>query len=188
PALGEFLSRSLRLVIALTLPCAVGLGLLAREVLTLLFSARLAQAAPSLQLLALTIVPFCAVMVLSRGLVATNNQRIDLLGNLVAVAVNLALNLWLIASFGAAGAAAAQFLSMLALLLIVAVWSRRRLYRLEWRRTVTTAIVPLALMSVVVWQARSLGFWIAMVAGALVWLAAALLTQRELRMALSRQA
>lgn len=188
PALGEFLSRSLRLVIALTLPCAVGLGLLAREVLTLLFSARLAQAAPSLQLMALTIVPFCAVMVLSRGLVATHNQRIDLLGNLGAVAVNLTLNLWLITRFGAVGAAAAQLVSMLALLLLVAVWSGRRLYRLEWRRAVTAAVVPLILMSLVVWQARSLGFWIAVAAGALVYLASALLTQRDLRMTPGRQA
>ncbi|MFN7944209.1 MAG: flippase [Blastocatellia bacterium] len=186
-ALGEFISRSLRLVLALVLPCAIGLVLLAREVLTLLFSEKMAMAAPALQLMALSIVPFCAVMVLSRGLVATGNQRIDLFGNLIAVIVNLLLNFVLIPEFGAIGAAVAQFVSMMSMLALLVVFSARQLYRLELGQALLSAAIPLALMALVVWQARALSFHLAVLAGGAVYLACAWLTQRDLRMALTRQ-
>ncbi len=186
-SLGDFLARTLRLVIALTLPCAVGLVLLAPDVLTLLFSARLASAAPALSLLALSIVPFGTVMIVSRGLIATNHQRIDLLGNAIAVAVNLTLNVLLIPRYGATGAAATQLISMLCLLAVEAGYSMRRLYSLEWRQAVMTCAGPLLLMTLVVWQVRALGFIMAAIFGALVYLGGVLLTQRDLRLAFSRQ-
>lgn len=186
-SLGDFLARTLRLVIALTLPCAVGLVLLAPDVLTLLFSAKLAGAAPALSLLALSIVPFSAVMIVSRGLIATNNQRIDLLGNASAVAVNLLLNVLLIPRYGAMGAAAAQLVSMLCLLTVEAGYSMRRLYSLAVRQTVMTCAVPLLLMTLAVWQVRALGFITAAVSGAIVYLGCVLLTQRDLRLVFSRQ-
>ncbi len=186
-ALGAFMARSLRLVLALALPCAIGLALLAREVLTLLFSEKMLMAAPALQMMALSLVPFCGVMVLSRGLVATGHQRIDLCGNLIAVVINLLLNVALIPRFGATGAAAAQFVSTLSMLAFLAVFSARQLYRLEFRQALLAAALPLALMALVVWQARALSFYLAVLAGGAVYLACAWLTQRDLRLALTRQ-
>ncbi|HZS03661.1 MAG TPA: polysaccharide biosynthesis C-terminal domain-containing protein [Blastocatellia bacterium] len=187
PGLGEFLSRSLRLVMALVLPCAVGMALLARDLLAVLFGGRLVAAAPALSLLALSIVPFGAVMIVSRGLIATGNQRIDLAGNAAAVAVNLGLNLLLIPRYGATGAAGAQLVSMMTLLVIEAAYSARRLYRLEFGTAVIACAVPLGLMALVVWQARALGFWSAATSGAVVYLGCAMLVRRDLRLAFSRQ-
>ena len=126
-------------------------------------------------------------MIVSRGLIATNNQRIDLLGNASAVAVNLLLNVLLIPRYGAMGAAAAQLVSMLCLLTVEAGYSMRRLYSLAVRQTVMTCAVPLLLMTLAVWQVRALGFITAAVSGAIVYLGCVLLTQRDLRLVFSRQ-
>lgn len=186
-ALGEFIARNLRVVLTLALPGTAGTLLLAHELLVVLFGERLAGAAPSLRLLALAIVPLCGVMVISRGLVATGTQRIDLLGNLSAVLVNLVLNVMLIPRYGATGAAAAQVVSTWVLFLAPAVYSSRRLYAIGFPQSVILCAIPLALMAIVVWQVRSLGIWVAVPAGAFIYLAVTLLFRRDISMNFIRQ-
>jgi O-antigen/teichoic acid export membrane protein len=185
PGLSEFLSRSLRLALALLVPVAVGAILLAREFLTLLFSDRFIGAAPALALLALGLIPFGVVMIVSRGLIATGNERIDLLGNVIAVVVCLTLSLALIPRYGATGAAAAQLISMTLMMLTEVVYSAQRLYRLEFGQALQATAIPLGLMSLIVWQARSLGFWIAVAGGAFVYLACLGLNRRRLQLSRS---
>ncbi len=170
-ALGAFLSHALRLVLVLALPFVAGTWLLARQALAWLFGVQYSDAASALGLLAASALPLSLVMIVARGLVATNHQRVDLLGNLTGVISCCLFGLLLIPSYGATGAAAAHLLSMTALALVEIGYAVRHLFRVEIGRTLVVCLVPLSLMMVVVWQARVWGLWSAVLLGALVYFA-----------------
>lgn len=178
-ALGMFLSRYLRLVLILALPFAVGTGLLAREALTWLFGAQYADAAGVLGLLSASAVPLCLVMIVARGLVATNHQRVDLLGNVAGVLTCGLLCLWLIPRFGATGAAAAHLLSMMMLAGIEIIYAARYLFRIEIGKTLLQCGAPLLVMTAVVWQVRTWGLWSAVLLGAMIYLGLSWLFHRR---------
>lgn len=180
PAVGEFLSRGLRLVVALALPFAVGAALLAREAVVWLFGARYASAAPSLALLAAGVIPLGVVMIVSRGLIAAGRQRVDLLGNAAAVvtcAIGCAL---LIPKRGATGAAAAHLISLLALAAVEVVYVTRRLFRLDVGQSLPACVAPLVAMASVVWLIRAWGLWSAVLIGGTVYLSGLWLVRRNL--------
>lgn len=169
--LGAFLSRALRYVMVLALPFVVGTWLLAREALTWLFGAPYGDAAHVLGWLGTSALPLCLVMIVARGLVATNQQRIDLLGNVIAVVTCCLFSLLLIPWYGASGAAAAHLLSMIALALVEIGYAARQLFKIEIGKVVLHCFVPLMLMALVVWGVRDWGLWSAMLLGAAVYFA-----------------
>jgi O-antigen/teichoic acid export membrane protein len=178
-AVGEFLSRSTRLVLMLTLPFVAGIWLLAREVLTWLFGAQYGEAAIVLGLLGTSALPLCVAMLVARGLVATNHQRVDLLANIAGV-LTCTLFAWaLIPRLGATGAALAHLLSMLVLAGIEIVYAVRHLFRLEVGKTLLLCLAPLLVMSFVVWETRGWGLWSAILSGAAIYLALTWLLNRR---------
>ena len=170
-ALGEFLSHYLRLVLVLALPFVAGIWLLSREALTWLFGASYGDAAGALGLLGASALPLSLVMIVARGLVATNHQRVDLLGNIAGVLTCGLFCFLFIPRFGATGAAAAQLLSMIVLAGIEIVYAVRYLFKLETGKTLLLCGAPLFVMSVVVWQARAWGLWSAVLLGAMIYFA-----------------
>jgi O-antigen/teichoic acid export membrane protein len=169
-AAGEFLSRGLRLVIALGLPCAVGAWLLARDALELLFGAQYGAAAGAMSILAASVVPLGAALIVSRGLIAAGRQRVDLAANAAAVVTSSAASWLLIPRYGAAGAAAAHLLSMLVLAAVEFVYVSRRLFRLEVKGVLAACAAPLAVMALAVWQTRAWGVLGAVAVGGSVYL------------------
>ena len=189
-ALGEFLSHYLRLVLMLALPFVAGIWLLSREALTWLFGASYGEAAVALGLLGASALPLSLVMLVARGLVATNHQRIDLLGNIAGVATCCLGCLFLIPRFGATGAAAAQLLSMIVLVGVEIVYAARYLFKIEIGKTLWLCVAPLLVMSAVVWQARAWGLWSAVLLGAMIYFALLWLFHRRpgLAILIGRQA
>ncbi len=179
--LGRFLSRGLRIVIALGLPLAVGAALLGRDLLVRLFGERYAGSAPSLALLAASVVPFSIVMLAARGLVATGRQRLDLLGNAAAVAVNLISNAVLIPRFGATGAATSQFLSVTAMACVEVGYGTSPLFSMGIWQAMWICRWPLAAMAGVIWQVHRFGFWPALVLGGATYLAGLALIWKRIR-------
>ena len=88
---------------------------LSSYVLTAFFGERYADVAVTLDILAISVVPFCLVMIVSRGLIAINAQKIDLLANAIAVVICIFACILLIPKYGAAGAALAQLFSFLSM-------------------------------------------------------------------------
>jgi O-antigen/teichoic acid export membrane protein/glycosyltransferase involved in cell wall biosynthesis len=165
--LGKFLSRGMRLVIALALPLAVGGWLLGRELLILLFGPRYAGAAAALGLLATSVIPLGVVLIASRGLIATGRQRFDLLGNLIGVVTNVALNFVLIPRYGATGAATAQLLSMTTMAVVETWYGTRPLFQLHVWRAIWLCRQPMALLAIALWLVWGWGFgWEVICAGA----------------------
>jgi glycosyltransferase involved in cell wall biosynthesis/O-antigen/teichoic acid export membrane protein len=178
--LGEFLARSLRLVIALGLPLTVGVWLLGRDLLALLFGLRYSGAATALGLLIMCAIPLGVVLIASRGLIAMGRQRFDLLGNLVAVVSNIALNFALIPRYGATGAAAAQLCSVTAMAAVEVWYGTRPLFALRIWQAVWLCRWPLAAMMAALLLARGRGFWWEAICGGAGYLLGAAAIRKEL--------
>lgn len=112
PTLGAVFQRSIKLCVALLLPIALTLGLLAQPLCRAFFGADFVEAADPLRLLAPVVVLFglmvlCSVLVLSRS-----NPRRMVYTVAVAAAVNIGLNFALIPGLEDVGAALAMLFSM----------------------------------------------------------------------------
>ncbi|MBC7797445.1 MAG: oligosaccharide flippase family protein, partial [Pyrinomonadaceae bacterium] len=110
---GVLLSKVVRNVLLVATFAGIVSPFLATHVLTVLFGTTYADVAPILNVLALTVAPFCAVMIIARGLVAKNLQKVDLMANAVGVFISVALGSILVTRFGALGAATTQLVAFL---------------------------------------------------------------------------
>jgi O-antigen/teichoic acid export membrane protein len=136
----------------------------------LLFGAQYGAAAGAMSILAASVVPLGAALIVSRGLIAAGRQRVDLAANAAAVVTSSAANWLLIPRYGAAGAAAAHLLSMLVLAAVEFVYVSRRLFRLEVKGVLAACAAPLAVMALAVWQTRAWGVLGAVAVGGSVYL------------------
>jgi O-antigen/teichoic acid export membrane protein len=153
--LGDWTMRHLA---ALTLPIALG-GLIAPQaVLSALYGEAFETAHAALSILALAILPYAWVRYHAYVLVAAERQRIDLLLNVVLLAVNVVLNLALIPRYGASGAAAATALAISIYGAAQSAYLHR--YLPSQMARLGGAAMPLAaalIMAAGVWSVRSLG-------------------------------
>jgi len=150
--LGSFLSKVIRNLLILATFASLLAPFFSEFVLKILFSETYVQSAPSLNILALTIVPFCAVMIVGRGLVATNSQHIDLIANAVGVAVCVIVGAILIPKYGAVGAATTQFLSLLAMALVEIGYLSRKILDFKVWRTAAFSFACLLIVCVFIWK------------------------------------
>ena len=104
----------MRYLLAISLPAALGVTLLAEPILHLLYGEAFRTAAYTLSVLVLTLIPYGIVRYHAYVLVGANHQRIDLAINVVMSILNILLNLVLIPRYGHLGAAIATFVSICA--------------------------------------------------------------------------
>lgn len=116
--IGAYLGKMIRLPLLAAGGIAVLSPLLSRTVLSVMFGPDYTGAAPTLDILAIAMIPFCVVIVAARGLVTTGAQHIDLIANIIGVVVCFGAGLLLIPRYGALGAAMAQLLSFVSMALI----------------------------------------------------------------------
>ncbi|MFZ1701744.1 MAG: polysaccharide biosynthesis C-terminal domain-containing protein [Pyrinomonadaceae bacterium] len=150
--MGTYISKIVRYPLLVTTIAAALSPFLSRAILIFLFGNGYADAAPTLDMLALCTIPFCLVMVLSRGLVATGSQHIDLGANALGVAACVVAGFLLIPQYGAIGAAAAQLLAFTVMTIIEAGYLSRRVSGLRVWRTASLSSACLALAYVVIWK------------------------------------
>jgi O-antigen/teichoic acid export membrane protein len=124
PTVGLVFSRSVKLSLALLVPCAVAFGLLAEPLCRLFFGAELESAAEPLRIIA-PIVVLHGIIVLGGSLVVARvDPRPVVVATGIAAALNLGLNLALIPSLEGNGAALAMLVAEAVLagaLLVIAV-------------------------------------------------------------------
>ncbi len=110
----ELSEAALRLALLVSLPCAVGLGVLAKPILTMLFGDASAEnAAPMLILLAPSVV-FVAIQTVTGAVLQGSGSRIiPVLSVLLGSALKLVAGYFLIGRYGMAGAPTGTFLCYL---------------------------------------------------------------------------
>ncbi len=142
----QTLAHSLALVFLLCIPSAVGLAVLGRPIVALVFqhghftSFDTAQTANALAAYAIGLAGYAAVKVLSPAFYALNDARTPMLISIGSIAVNFVMNWLLVGPFGHVGLAFSTSTVALVNFLLLAVFMRRRLGRLQGRQLGSTAL------------------------------------------------
>jgi O-antigen/teichoic acid export membrane protein len=132
PTVGSVYQRSQKLCLALLMPIAVSLGLLAEPICRTFYGPDFVDAAPSLRVLAAVPVLF-GVIVLANGLVlARDHPRRMMYAVAVAATLNIGLNLALIPSLDEIGAALAMLVSLVAYVVIAMGMALIDVGRISW--------------------------------------------------------
>lgn len=163
PDYGEFrqtLAHSLALVFLLCIPSAVGLAVLAKPIVALVFehgkftAFDTAQTANALAAYAIGLAGYGAIKVLSPAFYALGDARTPMLISLGSIAVNYLMNSLLVGPFGHVGLAFSTSSVALVNFLLLALLMRRRLGRLGGRQLATTALkigLASSALAVVAW-------------------------------------
>lgn len=150
-------SGAIRYLLALALPIAIGITLLAGPVLHLLYGDKFAAAGNTLSVLIITLIPYAIVRYHAYVLLGANHQRIDMNLNIVMSLVNIVLNVILIPIYAHLGAAIATFVSICVYGLLQYIYLTRKLPG----HAAPLSLPPVtlfssALMGVCVWLARDM--------------------------------
>jgi putative peptidoglycan lipid II flippase len=152
----QTLVHSLTLVFLLCIPSAVGLAVLGRPIIALIFehgkftSFDTVQTANALAAYSVGLAGYGAIKVVSPAFYALNDARTPMLISLFSIAVNYVMNSLLVARFGHVGLAFSTSSVALVNFFLLALFMRRRLQRLGGRRLGSTilricaASVPMA--------------------------------------------
>jgi O-antigen/teichoic acid export membrane protein len=125
---------------------------LSAQILVALFGDNYADVAPTLNILAVSVVPFCLVMVVARGLVATNSQHVDLLANALGAVACFFVGAMLIPQYGAVGAALAQLFSFLLIALVEIGYLSKKLVSFNVWRTGSFSSACLMIIYLILWK------------------------------------
>jgi putative peptidoglycan lipid II flippase len=143
----KILAHSLALVFLWCIPSAVGLAILGRPIVALIFehgkftAFDTAQTANALAAYSIGLAGYAAVKVLSPGFYALNDARTPMLISLASIVVNYVMNSLLVRPFGHVGLAFSTSGVALVNFLLLALLMRKRLGRLEGRRLGKTILL-----------------------------------------------
>ena len=161
---------AIRYLLALSLPAAIGITLLAGPLLELLYGTEFSAASDTLSVLILTLIPYGVVRYHAYVLLGANQQRIDLALNIVMSIINIMLNLALIPAFGHLGAAIATFISICIYGLLQYGYLVRKLPGRAAPMTLPPVVlVACTLMALCVWLMRDLNLMLVILSAALVY-------------------
>ena len=161
---------AMRYLLAISLPVAIGVTVLAGPILHLLYGGAFRTAAYTLSVLIMTLIPYGFVRYHAYVLVGANQQRVDLALNVVMSLMNVILNFILIPLYGHLGAAIATFISICTYSFLQYSYLKIRLpgysAPLEVPKVVLFGSV---VMGTIVWLLRDVGLPIVISAGILTY-------------------
>lgn len=169
PPIARLYERSLQLVVALTLPLAVGAAILAGPLIELLYTAEFSEAADALVLLAPTVALFPVAYITGYLLVSQDKQIVSTYTYGLVAVENILLNLYLIPAHSLRGAAIGSSISYVLVLCSVLTFARRIAGPVDWRRILLSAGVASAAAGGVMWALKD-ELFAAVGAGAVVYL------------------
>lgn len=164
-------AKSIKFLSIVSLPLALGFTLIADQVILLLYGRTFEGSILILQVLIWSVVPFAIVRVYSICLVSSLHQTFDFIANLIALLVNVGLNLVLIPRWGAVGASIATLVSICLFAVTQHLFISRRLFRIPLLALVWKPLVATALMGAAVFFFRAAGLYVVIPLAAAIYIA-----------------
>jgi O-antigen/teichoic acid export membrane protein len=130
-------AQTCRRTLLLTVPAAVGLVLIGPYIITLLYGQRFAPAAAPLPWLAVGNTALAIFVIVTRNFTARSKQRVNTVAGLLALIINVALNLYTIPHYGIVGAAFATAVAYTAACIVLL-----RFFCAESGQSWTTVLIP----------------------------------------------
>ncbi len=147
----ELLSRGLKIMLLLALPCTIGLGMTAEYVIPLLFGNAFLPSIGTLKILSVLVLIFSLAYFLGHiVLIATGQEKKILAATIAGAVINAAANFMLIPTMQQNGAAIASVLSEAAVTVIL-IWHARHSYQLHiGRNYIVSEAVAVAVLTGIV--------------------------------------
>ncbi len=161
----------LKYLLIISLPIAVGIGLLSEDIVVLLFTEEYSNSIVPLQILIGGIVFSFINFVLGALLNACNKQTIQTTFIGIVMVINIILNVWLIPIFGVVGAAISAVVGNM-LLTIFSAFIIPRIVKVSGIfliKTIFQILIAVGVMGLCVWYTKDIGLVWAIVIGAVVY-------------------
>jgi O-antigen/teichoic acid export membrane protein len=138
--------RSIKFLMVMTIPVAVIVSFLSKEILFLLYGSKFVEAAGALRILICPIILFPIANLFGNALIASHHQKADLLINGISALVNVLLNVFLIRRYGYSGAALATLISIVFFVLLQSFAIRKTLFSIHYGELLAKPVVAAAVM------------------------------------------
>lgn len=161
---------SVRYLFILTFPISLGILILSRNIIVLIYGEEFIKSVVVLQTFIWTIGFLPISLVFAKSLVASHNQRFDLLSNIIAMATNVILNLTLIPRFGYLGAAIATAISISVFSLIQYIYVSRMLFQIPFFDTLSKPFLAGCIMGIFTFLLRDLNLFFVVVSSACLYI------------------
>jgi O-antigen/teichoic acid export membrane protein len=137
---------SLRWLFVGAFPAVVGISILADSIISLIYGHKFSSAGTVLRFHILSLIPFTVDYIQAQILIATDNQKVDLMINIAAAITNTVLSFFLISYFGIMGAVFAPLLTIIIVNNLQNLYIRRNLFRMPFTDIVTKVLIASLVM------------------------------------------
>jgi O-antigen/teichoic acid export membrane protein len=139
---------SLRWLFVGAFPAVVGIFILADSIIALIYGQKFSSAGTVLRFHILSLIPFTVDYIQAQVLIATDNQKVDLMINITAAIMNTVLSFFLISYFAIMGAVVAPLFTIIIVNNLQYIYIRRNLFRVPFTHIVTRVLVASLVMGI----------------------------------------
>jgi O-antigen/teichoic acid export membrane protein len=175
--LRELSTDCLRYLFIGVFPVVVGTFVLADSIITQIYGQKFMLAGQVLRFHILSLVPFTMVIVLAHILIATDNQKVDLMINIAAAIINLVLCLILIPYFAEMGAVWATLTTIIIFNQLQNIYIRKNLFRIRFMEIFAKALVASLVMGAFTYLFREFNIFLNIAISAVLYTALIVLLQ-----------
>jgi len=152
--------KSIKYLFIAILPIAVGTTLLSDKFILFFYKNEFLASGNVLRILIWILILSVGNIVLAYALIASNNQKINLYGNLINLTCNVGLNLLLIPRFGFLGAGIASFTSSCVFLSFQYSFVSKNLFKVNFVEIGAKPIISVALMAIIILLCREFNLFL----------------------------
>jgi O-antigen/teichoic acid export membrane protein len=145
---------SLRWLFVGAFPAVVGIFILSDSIITLIYGQKFASAGMVLRFHILSLIPFTVDYIQAQVLIATDNQKVDLMINIAAAIMNTVLSFFLISYFAIMGAVVAPLFTIIIVNNLQYIFIRRNLFRVPFTNIVTRVFIASLVMGMFTYALR----------------------------------
>jgi O-antigen/teichoic acid export membrane protein len=158
----------------MAIPIVLGTILLADRFIVTVYKTAFLPAGGALSVLVWILILSGSNLIFANALVASNNQRINLEGNLISMALNIFLNLLLIPRFSFMGAAIASLSSSVMLIVYQYWFVSKKLFKIDYVRIIMKPSISACAMGVFIMMYKEINLYVLIPISALVYVVAIL--------------
>jgi O-antigen/teichoic acid export membrane protein len=148
-SLREKAELSIRYVLIIAIPMAIGVTLLADKFIFLIYGDKFVKSVLVLQIMAPSLIPYSLTLILAQTLIAANYQKIDLHINMLLALVSSFLNYFLIQRFEELGAVVTSLTCSLLFLICQVIFIEKTLFRLKLLHSMKKPLIAGILMGLI---------------------------------------
>lgn len=168
-SLREKAELSIRYVLIIAIPMAIGVTLLADKFIFLIYGDKFVKSVLVLQIMAPSLIPYSLTLILAQTLIAANYQKIDLRINMLLALVSSFLNYFLIQRFEELGAVVTSLTCSLLFLICQVIFIEKTLFPIRLLQSMRKPLIAGGLMGLITFSLHETNLFLNVFVSAVVY-------------------